>query len=104
KDVGVLRILGYSPRQVLTSFFIEAVMLSLIGGATGCAVGMLFDGWTASSIVSGSAGGGQSVILKTGVDGKILAEGMAVALFMGCIGGLLPALSAMLLKPLDGVR
>ena len=52
KDIGVLRILGFAPWQVLLSFFFEAVLLALIGGAVGCAVGLLSDGWTASSIMS----------------------------------------------------
>src|SRR5262249_50686810 len=40
KDIGVLRILGYSRSQVLTSFFLESVALALLGGAVGCALGL----------------------------------------------------------------
>jgi ABC-type lipoprotein release transport system permease subunit len=104
KDIGVLRILGYSRWQVLTSFFMESVALALIGGAIGCALGSLAHGYSATSIMSSGAGGGKSVVLKLTVDAKILAGGMAFALFMGCLGGLVPALSAMRLKPLDAVR
>jgi ABC-type antimicrobial peptide transport system permease subunit len=38
------------------------------------------------------------------VDSRILAAGMGFSILMGCLGGLLPALSAMRLKPLDAVR
>jgi hypothetical protein len=41
---------------------------------------------------------------KLAVDGNILLGGMLFSLLMGCVGGLLPALSAMRLKPLDSVR
>jgi ABC-type antimicrobial peptide transport system permease subunit len=104
KDIGVLRILGYTRWQVLTSFFLEAVLIALIGGALGCAIGSLANGWTATSIISSGQGGGKSVVLKLVVDYRILTAGMVFSFVMGCLGGLLPALSAMRLKPLDSVR
>ena len=38
------------------------------------------------------------------IDQNILTAGMLFTLFMGGIGGLLPAMSAMRLKPLDAIR
>ncbi len=104
KDIGVLRILGFAPWQILVSFFLEAVLLAFLGGLLGCALGLLANGWTASSIIASGPGGGKSVVLKLVVDGPILLSGMVFSLVMGCLGGLLPALSAMRLKPLDAVR
>jgi ABC-type lipoprotein release transport system permease subunit len=104
KDIGVLRIIGYSPWQILTSFFLESLLIALIGGIMGVAIGSIADGWSASSIVGSGQGGGKSVVLKLTVDGPIVMTGILFSLAMGCIGGLLPALSAMRLKPLDAVR
>jgi hypothetical protein len=104
KDIGVLRILGYSAWQVQLSFFIESLLIAVIGGALGCALGFLADGYTASSIVSAGQGGGKNVVFKLVVDGDILCVGMLFALAMGAVGGELPALSAMRLKPLDAIR
>jgi ABC-type lipoprotein release transport system permease subunit len=104
KDIGVLRILGFAPWQVLASFFLESLLLALLGGALGCALGSLADGWTASSIASSGAGGGKSVMLRLVVDGDILTAGLLFSLLMGAVGGLLPALSAMRLKPLESLR
>ena len=104
KDIGVLRILGYARWQVLASFFLEALLLALLGGLLGCALGSLANGYTASSIVSSGQGGGKSVVLKLVVDGRILLAGLGFSLLMGCLGGLVPALSAMRLKPLEAVR
>jgi len=104
RDIGVLRILGFSPRQILMSFFIESLLIALIGGLLGCAVGYLCNGWSATSIVSGSQGGGKSVVFQLVVDRDILAAGLLFTLAMGALGGFLPALSAMRLKPLDAVR
>jgi ABC-type antimicrobial peptide transport system permease subunit len=104
KDIGVMRILGYARWQILTSFFVESIFLALLGGALGCALGTLGHGWSATSIMSGGAGGGKSVVLKLVVDIWTLKYGMEFAIAMGCVGGLWPALSAMRLKPLDAVR
>jgi len=104
RDIGVLRIMGYAPWQVLVSFFIESLWIALLGGVMGLALGWLADGYTASSIVSGGQGGGKSVVFKLVVDANILGAGMLFTLAMGALGGLLPALSAMRLKPLDAIR
>ena len=37
KDIGVLRLLGYSRRQILISFLLESLLIALIGGGLGCA-------------------------------------------------------------------
>jgi ABC-type lipoprotein release transport system permease subunit len=105
KDIAVLRILGFTSWQVLVSFFLESLLIALVGGLLGVALGSLCDGWTASSIVSsGGGGGGKSVVLKLAVDANILAAGVLFTLVMGSLGGLLPALSAMRLKPLESLR
>jgi ABC-type antimicrobial peptide transport system permease subunit len=104
RDIGVLRILGFARWQILVSFFLESLVLALIGGGLGCALGSLADGWAASSIVSGGQGGGKSVLLKLVVDANILSAGLLFTLLMGGIGGLMPALSAMRLRPLEALR
>lgn len=105
KDIGVLRVLGYKRWQILVSFLLESMVLALIGGSIGCAIGMLADGWTATSIVSGGqGGGGKSVVLQLSVDPDTILTGLVLTLAMGFLGGLVPALSAMRLKPLDSLR
>jgi ABC-type lipoprotein release transport system permease subunit len=104
KDIGVLRILGFARWQILVSFFLESLAIAIVGGLLGCALGYLADGWSATSIVSSGMGGGKSVMLKLVVDLNILGVGMLLALLMGTLGGLVPALSAMRLRPLESLR
>jgi putative ABC transport system permease protein len=104
KDIGVLRILGFASWQILVSFLLESLVLALAGGLLGCALGYLANGWSASSIVGSGQGGGKSVMLHLVVDANTLATGVLLTLLMGGLGGLLPALSAMRLKPLDSLR
>jgi ABC-type antimicrobial peptide transport system permease subunit len=104
KDIGVLRILGFAPWQLLLSFFLESLLLAFIGGALGCALGSLANGLTASSIVGSGSGGGKSVVLKLTVDTNIVLLGLLFSLCMGAVGGFLPAFWAMRLKALDSLR
>jgi len=104
KDIGVLRIIGFAPWQVLCSFLLEALLLAFLGGIMGCAVGMFADGWSANSIVSGGSGGGKSVVLKMTVDSQLLLLGMLFSMIVGLVGGLVPAISAMFIKPLEALR
>jgi ABC-type lipoprotein release transport system permease subunit len=104
KDIGVLRIVGFRSWQVLLSFFMESLLLAVIGGLIGCSAGLLANGWSATSLVSGGAGGGKSIVLTMSVSPGILMIGMLFALFMGCVGGLLPAIFAMRVRPLESLR
>lgn len=104
RDIGVLRIIGFSPWQILVSFFVESLWIALAGGLLGLALGYVADGWTATSILSSGQGGGKSVVFKLIIDGNIMGTGLIVTLLMGGIGGLLPSLTAMRLKPLDALR
>jgi putative ABC transport system permease protein len=103
-DIGVLRILGYKRLHVLISFFLETLLLALIGGLIGCALGSLCNGWTANSIVSSGQGGGKSVVFQLVVSPLIISGGLGFSVLMGALGGLLPALSAMRMKPLESLR
>jgi ABC-type lipoprotein release transport system permease subunit len=67
-------------------------------------LGSLSDGWTATSIAGSSSGGGKMIVLQLAVDAHIIALGILLTLVMGLLGGLLPALGAMRLKPLDTLR
>jgi ABC-type antimicrobial peptide transport system permease subunit len=105
KDIGVLRLLGYTRWQVTVSFLLESLVIAFAGGLLGCALGYLSNGYTATSIVgSGQGGGGKSVILQLVVDARVLGAGVLLTFIMGAVGGLVPALSAMRLKPLESLR
>ncbi|NBR06341.1 MAG: FtsX-like permease family protein [Planctomycetes bacterium] len=104
KDIGVLRIVGFAPWQILVSFFLEAILLSFFGGVLGCIVGSFADGFTASSIMSSGAGGGKNILLRLTVDMRLIFSGILFAVAMGMVGGLLPAVSAMRIKPLESLR
>jgi ABC-type antimicrobial peptide transport system permease subunit len=105
RDIGVMRILGFKRWQVLVSFMLESLVIALVGGLVGVAIGTLADGFTATSILSGGAGGGgKFVVLRMSVGADLMLLGVVFTLAMGRLGGLVPALSAMRLGILDSLR
>jgi hypothetical protein len=104
KDIGILRTLGFARWQILISFLVESLLMATLGGLVGCALGYLANGVTTHSVVETSGGGMKRVTFRMVVDDNTLAAAVLFTLVMGVLGGLLPALSAMRLKPLDALR
>jgi hypothetical protein len=103
-DVGVLRLLGFARWQVLVSFLLESLIIAALGGLLGCALGYLINGVDTNSVVGTTGGGIKKVAFKMVVDGNVISAAIIFTLIMGLLGGLLPALSAMRLKPLESLR
>jgi putative ABC transport system permease protein len=99
KDISVLRIIGFARWQVLVSFFLESLIIALIGGCLGCLLGSLADGWTVTSFLEN-----RTLVFRMIVDANTVALGILFTLCMGGLGGLMPALSAMRIKPLEALR
>lgn len=91
KEVGTLRILGFTRGSILVSFFLESIMLSLIGGVLACLIVLPLNRVTTTlgNFVTFSV---SSFDIRIGPE--ILAIGIAFALILGAIGGLLPARQA----------
>ncbi len=104
EDIGVMRLIGFSRWQVLRSFLLESLLIAALGGLGGCAAGMLADGASLTSLLSSGPGGGKSVVVRLAIEWWILGVGMLLALYMGILGGVLPALSAMRTRPLQALR
>jgi cell division protein FtsX len=103
-DIGVLRIVGFARWQVLASFLLEALLIAALGGLLGCALGYMVNGVNTNSMVGTGGGGVKRVSFPMIVDANVLAAGVLFTLVMGLLGGLLPAVSAMRLKPLESLR
>ena len=103
KDIGVLRILGFSRLEVLYTFLLESLALALFGGTLGCLLGCLAHGIRATSVVSGGQSS-KTVVLELLVSAETISIGLLVTLLMGLLGGLIPSLLAMRLRPLESLR
>lgn len=101
KEIGTLRILGFSKSSILLSFFVESVLLAALGGLIGIILVLPLNG-VATGI--GSNLTFAEIGFELRITPGIAAFGMGFALFMGAIGGLLPASSAARKEILTALR
>ncbi|HET8550307.1 MAG TPA: ABC transporter permease [Bryobacteraceae bacterium] len=101
REIGTLRVLGFSRRGILTSFFLESLCLSLLGGLLGCILVLPLNNLTTSM---GSWTTFSEVAFNFRVTPPIMLVGVVFALFMGVFGGLLPARMAAKKEILTALR
>ncbi len=91
-EIAILRALGFGGVPLVFSVMIEALLLAVLGGILGgIVVYLLFDGYTASTLNSGSF---SQVAFDFAVTPELLRLGISWALVLGVIGGLFPAVRA----------
>ena len=101
KEIGTLRVLGFSQGSILLSFFIESLLLALLGGAIGCLIVLPLNAVTTgiTSLTSFS-----EIAFNFRVGPQAMAIGIGFALVMGAIGGVLPARMAARKEILNALR
>jgi putative ABC transport system permease protein len=92
-EIGLRRSLGATKRQIRSQFLSEAILLAVLGGAVGVAAGAL------STAIYASTKHWTIVVPTTA-----WAGGMAAALVIGAVAGLLPAIRAARMSPTEALR
>lgn len=99
REIGIRKAIGAKPRDILTQFMIESVMLCLVGGLIGMFLGVgVAMGLDASKI---SFGGSP---MHTVVSPTIVIISIAFAVVVGLFFGIYPARRAAKLNPIDALR
>jgi putative ABC transport system permease protein len=101
REIGTLRALGFSRASVLTSFLLEAVILSAIGGALGAAASMAM-GFVRFSMVNFASW--SEIVFSFDPTPQVISTALVFACGMGLFGGLLPAIRAAGTSPLKAIR
>ena len=92
-EIGLRRALGATRGHIRTQFLSEAILLSLLGGVVGVGLGVL-----ATAVYAHTKQ--WSVVVPV----VAWAGGLAAAILIGAVAGLLPALRAARLPPTDALR
>ena len=91
KEIGTLRILGFTKGSILLSFFLESLLLSLFGGILACLLVLPLNTVTTGlgNFVTFS-----ETSFKIRIGPGLMAIGLLFSLLLGAVGGLLPARQA----------
>jgi putative ABC transport system permease protein len=91
REIATLRAIGFAAGAVLLSVIAEALVLALIGGILGVGVAfLLFNGLTVSTLSDNFT----QLVFSFRLTPALVGRGLLIALVVGMIGGLFPALSA----------
>jgi len=100
REIGTLRVLGFSRGSILASFFVESVLLAGLGGLLGCLLVVPLNGITTAV---GSANFSE-MAFDFRVTPRIMLTGVVFAVVLGTLGGLLPARMASKKEILTALR
>ncbi|HVY46411.1 MAG TPA: ABC transporter permease [Minicystis sp.] len=93
REIGIRRALGARRASILLQFLCEAVMVALVGGGLGVALG---------------AGAAELIDILSpmpaSIDPRVVIGGVVGSCLLGAVFGLWPALSAALLPPIEALR
>ena len=82
REIGTLRAVGWRRRQVMAMIFGESLLLGVIGGLIGCAIGAGLVAWISASTAIG--------YLQGTVTPSLIAMGLITAIGLGAVGGFIP--------------
>ena len=88
KEIGTLRVLGFSRGSILFSFVLEPVLIAALGGALGCVLALPVNGLTTGTTNFATF---SEVAFNFRVTPSLLLAGMIFAVCMGFLGGFFPA-------------
>ena len=96
-EIGLRKAIGAKRNDILLQFLVEAMVLSLLGGIIGAALG-----WGVASLMGQVQFGGSTITPVVGLDSVVLATmfSMVVGLFFG----IYPAQRASRLQPVEALR
>ena len=105
KEIGILRALGTTRKQIITLFLGETFVMAIIGSGLGLVVGILFAksavgavGQTVSELYM------RTTISEIAVSGSNLAIGFASGIAASLAAALFPALTSTRISPVSAIR
>ncbi len=100
-EIGTLRALGFQRKSVMAAFLTESIFLSLAGAVLGILIASFLSFFTISTLNFGSFA---ELAFAFALSPSIVISSLLFALFMGILGGFLPAMGASRLKIVDALR
>ncbi|MEN7982449.1 MAG: ABC transporter permease [Nanoarchaeota archaeon] len=99
KEIGIMKAIGAKNNQIFLQFFIESGLLGLIGGIIGAIFGTLIG-------IAGIAGInnfiGSELVLQ--IDLLLISFALFGSFAIGALAGIIPAMSAAKLNPVDALK
>ena len=96
REIGLRKAVGARPAAILLQFLVEAVMLCLVGGVIGLAIGQ--------GLTGAMAGIPQAHLEKAHIPLWAVGVSFGFAACVGLVFGMAPAIKAARLDPIEALR
>ncbi len=91
REIGTLRVVGFSRMSIWISFAIESTLLAMLGGLLGCLAALPVNGLSTGTTNFNTF---SEIAFKFRVSGGLILVGLVFSALIGFFGGSLPALKA----------
>ena len=112
REIGILKAIGYRPKQIMGMFLSEAALTGVVGGITGLILGyalsFLMGGELAGSTLSfggglGGPGGGGAAIVPV-FSTELIIFALTFPVLLATVAGLYPAWRASRMNPVAALK
>jgi lipoprotein-releasing system permease protein len=103
KEIAILRSMGFDTSDVVSLFFLQGLILGIVGGLIGLLLGYGVCLYLQTVPFAGGPMGGAG-FLQIAIKPAIYLQGMGLALFSSCIASILPARAAGRMTPIEIIR
>jgi putative ABC transport system permease protein len=100
QEIGVMKALGAKNSDILSLFLVESGIMGAIGGIVGVAIGLGMS----KSVEYYAVNTMNISLLKASTAPEIILGALLFSFIVGCISGILPAIKASRLRPVEALR
>ena len=101
RQIGLLKALGATDREVMKLFLIESGLFGVVGGVIGITLGILISVLISSIGLSKMGPGGA---MTTVIPPSLIIFALAFSIIVGVLSGVMPARNAAKMNPVDALR
>lgn len=100
KEIGIMKSIGAKNSDILGIFLIESGMLGIAGGIIGIIIGVIFS----ETVALGSRIALGTVLIEASFPWYLIVGALLFSFLVGSISGILPAIQASALQPVEALR
>ncbi len=100
QEIGIKRALGATPGNIIRQIITESVLLTVVAGYLGLVLGVLINEGLGVILASSD----NSIFMNPGINLSVGLVCLTILVVCGALAGLLPAMRAVKIKPIDAIR